>query len=520
MPIGPNSLAVAVGSGVENVQFQPAASVLPRKILIIGTFDPAKTLVVPDVPVLITDPSDAGDKFGFGFMVHRLARAANFGSRGIETWIIPQDEAGGAVVSTGDIDWLGSTGVVSGTLNLYIAGERVPVTIATGATVEEISDAVVAAINAEIDLPVTAAKRVTTFETDLTAKSKGPEGDNITIAFNLGVGETSPVGIVAAITAMNAGAGIPTLADALDALGTGDNANEAFFTDIVHGYGQGTTELDAVANYVGLGDAFTGLYSKTVARPFRNIVGDVATGSAGLAALVVIADGRKTDRGNGIVAVPGSRTPPTEIAAQAIGHMARINNIRAEEAYSGTVLTLVEPGLTANRWTSDYDDRDTAVKGGISPTLVESRAVLLQNVISFYRPPSVPVLNNGYREMANISKLQNILNSQKVTFSQPKWQNVTIVADVSKVTNSTARQKARDVNSVLDELVALARSWESIAWIASADFTIDRLKSDATLVEIRVGGDGFTIKIPVVLSGIGNILDVVTQFDVSLASLG
>ena len=517
MPLELNSLASAVGSGVKNVVFTPTASVLPRKILLIGTYDPPKTEVVDEVPVLITSSEDAGDQFGFGFQVHRLALNAEKGSKGIETWIQPQAETG--TEAAGQFDWTGSAGVVAGTLAIYIGGERVAVTIETAATIEEISDAVVAAINADEDLPVTAVKVAVTFETDITAKSKGLEGDSIDLSLNLDVGDETPTGIVSAITAMTGGAGVPIIQDALDALGTGDNANEDFFTDIAHGYGQDTTTLDSIANYVGQGNDFVGLYSKTNARPFRNMVADVAPGSAALTSLISLADGRLQDRSQGIVAVPDSQTHPSDISAQAIGHMARINNRRAEEAYVNIILTDVRPGDKADRWTSSYDSRDTAVKNGISPTLVESGNVKLQNVVSFYRPASVPVTSNGYREMVNISKLQNILDSQKVNFSREKWQNVSIVTDASKVTNPASRLKARDVGSVLDDVLQLVKSWEGLAWIADFNFTANKLKADSSLITIRTGGDGFTIIIPIILSGIGNIIDVETQFDISFASL-
>ena len=518
--LGANSLAAAVGSSVQNVTFQFAPSVLRRKVLVIGTYNPAILTITDEVPVLVTSAADAGDKFGFGFMLHRLMLALERGTGGgIEVWCQPQSEAGGAVVADGEIDWATTAGVVAGTLSLYIAGERYAVTITTGMGIEDLSDAVVAAVNAVEGSPVIAAKTAVTFETTFTAKSKGPEGNTIDISLNLGVGEVTPTGVVAAITAMASGAGIPAMADALDGLGTGDDANEAHFTDMCHGYGQDTTTMDAVLAYVGATDGFVGLYSKTNGRPFRSVVADIATGSAGLAALLVIGNLRRTDRAQGIVAVPGSQSMPIDIAAQAIGHMARISNVRPEEMYVNVILTGVQPGAKADRWTSDFADRDIAVNGGVSPTQVKSGAVTLQNVISFSRPAGVPVDSNGYREMANIAKLQNILESQKQAFEQTKWQGVSIVDDAAKVTVTASKQKARDRNSVLDELVNLARAWEGNAWIAQAQFTIDKLKADPSLVVIRAGGDGFTIIIPVVLSGMGNIIDVTTQFDISFAAL-
>lgn len=512
-------LASGVGSGARNVSFGSPSDVLKRKILLIGTYDPAKTTIVDEVPVLITSPADAGDKTGFGFMIHRLAIKADLGGQGVELWYQPQAEAGGAVAADGEIDWTGTTGVVSGTLAIYIAGERYPVTVPTAMSIEELSDAVVAAVNSVPEAPVIAAKTAVSFETTFTAKSKGTEGDNIDISISIEPGDVTPTGVTAAITDMTNGAGIPSMSDALDALGTGDNANEEHFTDVAHGYGQDSTTLDAISTYVGEGNGFTGLYSKTVARPFRSLTGDTVAGSAGLTAQIVISDGRLEDRANGVVSVPDSQSSPTDIAAQSIGHIARVSNKRAEEAYNNITLIGVQPGATAQRWTSDYDDRNTAVENGISPTKVVGGSVKLQNVVSFYRPASVPVSSNGYREERNIAITQNILNSQLVNFSREKWQNFSVVSDVNKVTNPVSKAKARDVNSVIDDVIALLTVWEGNAWIYSAQFSIDKLKADPSLISIRSGGDGFDVTIPVLYSGIGNILNVQTNYDISFAVL-
>lgn len=509
-------VASGQGHGAKNTTFQPAAEVLPSKILIVGTQLSTKSL--PLTPVLSTSPADTGDKAGFGSMIHRLHLKAELGSQGIETWILPQDEAGGAAASAGEIDWAGSTGVLAGTLPVYISGDRYPVAITNAMTVEEISDAVVAAINAVNDAPVIAAKTAVTFETTFTAKSLSAEGDSIDISLSIQPGDVTPTGIASAITAMTGGSGIPTIATALAVLGTGDNANEAGFTELIHGYGQDSTTLDAILAYVGAGNDFVGLYQKLVARPFRSLTGDVVADSAGLAAQIVISDGRLDDRSQGVVSVPGSQSDPNEIAAQTLGHCARVNNIRAEEAYNNITLIGVQPGDTADRWTSDYDDRDIAVRAGISPTLVKNGVVKLQNVVSFYRPASVPVDSNGYREFANISKTRNILNFRKQVYGQEKWQNFTIVDDVKKVTNPTSRLKARDVNSVLDEEVSIANAIAARAWIASAEFTISKLK-EAGSVAVRSGGDGFDITSKVVYSGVGNIINSVTEFDISFAVL-
>lgn len=510
-------LASGTGSGAKNVTFQPVAKVLPSKIIIIGQQLSSKSLALD--AFLSLSSENTGDLTGFGSMAHRLHLKAELGSQGIETWILPQDEAGAAAASVGEIDWTGTTGVLAGTLVVYISGDPIPVAITAAMTLEEVSDAVVAAVNADNNTPVIATKTAVTFETVLTAKSLSAAGDSIDISLSIGPTDVTPTGIVSAITAMTGGSGVPVMATALAALGEGDDANEDEFTHMIHGYGQDTTTLDAILAYVGAGNDFVGLYAKTVARPFDTIEGDVVADAAGLTAQIVISDARLTDRAQGVVSAPGSQSDPNEIAAQAVGHQARKSNKSATASWNGVVLIGVQPGAKADRWTSDYDDRDIAVRAGISPTRVIGGNVVLQNLVSYYRPASVPVSSNGYREKRNISVTKNILASQKAFFSTEEWQDFDIVPDVTKVTNPTAAARAKDRNSVIDAILVLVTAWEGIAWIASADFSMGRIKADPSLVAIRTNSDGFDITIPVVYSGIGNILDVTENFDISFAVL-
>jgi hypothetical protein len=108
-----------------------------------------------------------------------------------------------------------------------------------------------------------------------------------------------------------------------------------------------------------------------------------------------------------------------------------------------------------------------------------------------------------------------VLDNIRANFAAEKWQGISIVADVAKVTNNTDRAKARDLDAVIDDLVALATSFESHAWIFSAAFTIDRLKQGG-YVSIRSGGIGFDVTLPILLSGEGTIFDNVVEFDTSL----
>ena len=452
-----SSLAAAVTSGIVNTQFETAPGVLRRKILLIGTGDPTKEAGLSlNTPIAVTSPEDVGNLTGFGWMLHRLAEQSFKGSKNsIETWMIVQaEDAGTGAQADGSLNFTTSAGILAGKVSLYISGilNRVVEVATTDAmTADNLAIAVAAAINAIKELPITAAvDAIITAQVNTTAKSVGTWGNNISLAFNLKQGEALPTGVAVVVTDMASGAGTEVISTALDSLGTGDGANENFFTDVIHGYGADTTTMDAILLYVGAGNDKIGLYSELVHKPFRVLTGDVVADSAGLTAIRAIGDGRKTDRANGTISVPGSHSHPEEIAAQAMGIMARTNNKLAEQNYLDVILADVDPGAKADRWTSEYNNMDLAVNSGISPTFVISGNVVMRNVASYYHPDNVPMSSTGYRSMRNISIAQNMLYSQFTFFNAPKWKNITFVEDVTKVGNATSREYVRDIDSVID----------------------------------------------------------------------
>ncbi|MHA1288295.1 MAG: hypothetical protein ACTSPB_12900 [Candidatus Thorarchaeota archaeon] len=517
MGLQQTSLAAAVGAAVKNEQFQPSALNVPRKILIMA-IDGTTPATAPIEPVQVFSPEDTAVKFGSGKMAHRMAIKAFQGSEGVPCFV-SVDGVSGAIAADGSITFTGPS-TAAGSIYLYVAGDRVAVPVAKGATDAIMKADVIAAVNANTKLPLIASAGAGAGQVDLDSKSVGLWGNDIDVSLNLGLNEDLPAGTGATILALTGGVGSPNLTNILDGLGTGDSKNEKFFTDVVHGFMQDTAVMDTISLYNGVGNDFVGLYSKIVHRPFRLLMGDTEPGVSGAvpAGLIVITDARKTDRTNGIICVPGSPNHPAEIAAQAMGGMAKINNDIAAQSYIGFILAGIIPGAIADRWTNFYDSRDAAVKAGLSPTTVEGGAVTMSNVLTFYRPDSVPVDSNGYRSMRNISILQNILFNTALNFGQEKWKGIFIVADTTKVSNPTDRQKARDVSSVLDDWIALATSFEGHGWIFTAGFTIAELaKGDK--ITIRPGGIGFDSNVSVLLSGEGGILDNVVKFDTALGIL-
>jgi phage tail sheath gpL-like len=519
-----SSLAAGLAVEVKNQPLAFGSDVLARKIVIFATALPAYSGKYPSgVPFLVLSPEDVASRCGPGSMAHRLALAAFRGSKNaVPVYFVIEANDSEATAASGTLT-LSVSSPVAGTLYLYIAGKKYQIPIQKTDTAALLGDRVALAVNSDEAAPVTAANvdGVITF----TSKSPGPWGNGITIAVNQrpAEGEASPPGVTPVLSGgtLSGGTGIPDFADDLTAaLGSGDSANEAGFTAVLHGYGKESAVLDALSQYNGLGNENEGLYQETIARPFRSLVGDVGTGSAGLGNLITFTDNRKLDRTSGVFPRPGSLTHPAEIAAEALGYMEVTNAGRAEDGYADSPLSGIDPGVVARMegqdWTTEYTSRDLAVHNGISTSLVKGGVVVMEDTVSFYRPDNIPEKSRCFRRMRDISIIQNIQATYKQVFGSAKWTNFTVVQNTANVTNTGSRSKARDAGMVKDDLLALITAFMGRAWLYSTAPSIAFLKTSQA-VQARDGGTGFNTRIPYVLSGEGNITRHSVELDTSFA---
>jgi phage tail sheath gpL-like len=515
-----NSFAAISAAQANNQPATTAAQVLDRKMWIVGTYDPTiLTGVTPDVPKQVFSADQVAAETGRGFPLHRLAMRVFAAWPGATLYMTPQDEDGAAVQASGTMTVVG-TATAAGKMYVYIDDTELFVDVALGDTETDVATAIAAAVTADEDLPVTAsfALGVVTFE----AKAGGTNGNDIAIGINLlgaSNGQELPPGIASAVIVdMASGATDPDLDDALNGTGTGDLANSDFFTGVCIGYGREVASvLNKFSVYTGEGNTTNGLWSPTVVRPWRALWGDVSPGSAALTAVLALANGRKNDRSQGQICAPGSAGNPYELAAYTMAAMERRAQNRAEEGPLGIALPFL-PGDKSDMWTTEYANRNTAVKAGVSTTLLKSGTLVVQDVLTFYHPDSVALANNGYRSQRNISILQNILNSLRFEFDQEKWQGVSIVADVSKVSSTVDREKARDTGSVRTTLFSLSDSWAGFAWIFTETFTKEKLGETGAIV-LRGAGNGFDVTLSLILSGEGTIYNNIVKFDTSFAAV-
>lgn len=509
------SRATATAVGNKNLIFAIGGGNLKRIVNVIATYDPLKTSVVPDVPVEILSAADAGDRFGLGQALHLIIEQAFLGGA-TKVYATPQSEAGGAAASVGDITWTG-TSTTAGTIYLRIAGVLFEVPIATGSDPEAITDFIVAFVNLEANVQVVLTAALTPFETILTAKSKGPEGDTITITLNEMDGEVFPAGVTAGVIqdmgAVTPGTGLPDIQDALDGMGTGNDANELRATHLVHGYGLDTATADKISLYVGEGNTFTGLYSKLVNRPLVCVNVDTTPGSAGFIALKVITDANVNDRANIFFGAPGEKAVPTEMAGFAAGFLAIRAEINPAENIAKKIFKRAGKSVTADRWTKDYSQRDNAVGDGISPTRVINGTLYFQNVVTRFRPTNIPVSSLAFSSARNINIITDFSAVVESVYNGEDWEGITIVEDKSEVTDFEASLKARDESDVQTENNNLIDFGVEKSWIFSGDFA--KANSSGT---IRALSNGFDILINYQLSGESQIYNVQLGFDINIAA--
>jgi hypothetical protein len=121
-----------------------------------------------------------------------------------------------------------------------------------------------------------------------------------------------------------------------------------------------------------------------------------------------------------------------------------------------------------------------------------------------------------YRRMRDISITQNVLFNTKKNFSSAKWQGFSTHKDKSKVTDAIDKAKARDIDDVKDDDLALIDSFMRKAWLYDTEYSINALKlPDA--VQVRPDGGGFNNSMKLIYSGEGGILDTTVYVDCSIA---
>ena len=490
------AVASVFGNAFQYINLREGLAGLPQVIGIFGTYDPTKTTVVPDVPVQVFTEVEAGEKFGFGFPVHLAARQVLRKSGIVPVFIFPIEEDGSAVAGDGSILSIAAGGATSsGTISIYIGGQRVPVTIAKDTAAVDIQIAIAAAINAAINLPVTAlVDYIEEDQTNITSKYQGLIADDITLAINLTEAEkdATPGGVTFTVTALTSGAETPAVTTALGKMG------DDWYTYIVNTFGSDATVMAEFATH-NEDDRWDTLVNKFY-RAFYGSVDDLST-------ITNITDALTLDRTNGAITSPGGYMLPFELAALAVGQMAARNQNNPAQPYTGLTLDGLVAATAAGQWT--YAERDSAVKAGCSTTILEDGVIKLEDIVMHYHkageePPA-------YRWAVDIAKLAEWAYNVNLVFTSDNWRGKILVDDTDIVVNPDAR-RPKDATA---EIFKLADGASFAALITRPGFT-----KENTACSIDVANPNrLNITTLIVLSGATRIISLTTNFGFNFGAL-
>lgn len=453
---------------------------LPQRIVVIGQGNSANTF--PFTKVQVTSALEVGQVFGFGSPLYesviRLFPINGSGVGLIPVTVIPVDAGGSAVVATGTITATG-TATAQFTGRVRVGGILSPeFVIVDTDTATLVGDAIAAAINAELDMPVTAVNVAGVVT--LTAKWLGSTGNDI--KFEL-VDTSVTSGVTFVLVAMSSGAISPDVTTALDQIGS---IWETLVVNAAAPYTD-TTTLDAFASF------FEARWDPLVKTPGNVVTGTFETDRATLQSA---GDARRTDRSNILANMPGCKNTPWAMAAREVAELALSADFDPARDFGSLPLTDLIPGTDAEQF--EYVDLNLLVSAGISTTTVRDGVITISDTVTFYHPTGDQL--PAYRFFKTIVKLQQLLFNLKIEFEMPEWDGAPLLPDDSPTTNPSARKPktaVAAVNAIIDALAldailsdpATAKA-QTVAQISATD--PDRLDISLT---VQVSGNSNKISI-------------------------
>lgn len=403
---------------------------LPQRIAVVGQGNTAATYDTTKRQV--TSAGEAASLYGFGSPIHLAVRqllpANGDGVGTIPVTVYPLEDDASGVASTGDITPSGAATEAAAyrvKVNNTLSEEFV---VSVGDTVADIVTAMAAAINAVLEMPVTATDATpgTSTEVGITSKWKGASANDIFIEV---VGPTTS-GVSFAVTQPTGGLVNPDVDAALNQVGNVWETMVLNCLDVAD-----TVTLDKFSTF---GE---GRWGALVRKPLVVFTGNTATT---VTAATTVSDARKTDRTNSQLVAPGSKDLPFIVAARQLARIAPTANNNPPQDYGSQQATGLTAGADGDQWT--FIDRDSAVKKGSSTVEVKDGVVNVSDVVTFFHPTGDPT--PAYRYVVDIVKLQNIIFNLDLIFATKEWDGAPLIPDDQPTVNRSAKKPKAAVAAV------------------------------------------------------------------------
>lgn len=337
---------------------------------------------VPNVPVLVESQSQVMQLCGRGSMLANMA--VRYLSRDVfgPLYIIPIVDNPSAVSATGSIAVTGPA-TAAGTINCYIGGIITQCAVASGDAATAIATNLADAINANLDLGVTAV--ATAANIALTVLAKGDCGNQMDVRFDYygtAGGEYGIAGVGFAVTGMAGGGTNPDIADGLA------NLSDQTFDFICTPYTD-TTNLNTLQDFL---DDQAGRWS------WEQMLygGAFAAYEGTLGACTTFGTGRN-DQHMSVMAYNDSPDPPWIWAAEMMALAA--SSLRVDPGLPlQYIATTLKPPPVQSRW--DIGERNTLLYDGMSTFRVnDAGQVIMERMCTTYQKNAAGAADNSYLDV-------------------------------------------------------------------------------------------------------------------------
>jgi phage tail sheath gpL-like len=332
-----------------------------------------------------------------------------------EIWMLPVDDPAG-VAQTFTVTVASGIAGKSGSVVLYICGEKIEVAVATTDDNAAVAASLVAAIGGGyvkfgrvLSFPVTAAAASNVIT--LTARNKGTLGAKIAIDKDL-VGDEGPLAQYLTIAAGTSGTGVPALGTALAALGDQE------YDWIASPYAD-TTSLDVIKDFLG---ATSGRWS-----PMQQIYGHYVTALFDTMSNLAAFGAGRNDPNVSIMGVANSPSPPWRWASAVAARIAMDKNLGGEvdQAYKISLplqtldLVGIRPPKARTDWFSVLQRNQLYQDGIAGFRVLTDGTVLMERIVTTYQ-------TNSYGQ-PDITWLDVETRAQMVYFVRYNKQRITQV---------------------------------------------------------------------------------------------
>ncbi|MBV7315448.1 phage tail sheath subtilisin-like domain-containing protein [Shewanella sp. NIFS-20-20] len=214
----PNDIKVPlVYIEIDNSQANSGTPAQAQKLLVIGQQLATGSATPLTLSRITTSESQMDSLYGYGSMMSRMLKTLRKSNGYTDVYALGVADLTGSE-AVGEIT-VAATNAKAGVLALLIAGESVQVAVAADDDAATIATAIIAAVTANKNLPVTAALKTATTETvELTCKWNGATGNDIDVRYNYYDGEVLPSGVSLTLVEMTGGAGTPDMDEVIAAI--------------------------------------------------------------------------------------------------------------------------------------------------------------------------------------------------------------------------------------------------------------------------------------------------------------